>query len=506
MHKRLDIRLTKQKAKSLPKKDLVDKFMDVQEKFFKQKQEIIKKEQEIQKLKEELKRNKEESELQRIKDVNATTNQPSSKKPEWDKDGNPKPKRPKKKTKNGGFRKGSGNKKKDLIPEEENTTTLDSCPDCGKDLEGGKVYSNPSRIIEDIPDTQATIVSQETTEKKWCPSCQKIVSSKSEKALQGSDYGLNIMILCAYFWVVTSISLPNISRYLSNFFNLIITNSGISKMMCRLGNILKPVYEEILGDVKGGSCIWADETGWRIRGQLHWLWAFANKYSAYYWIDKSRGGDVVNNLLGFFFSGVLITDAWGGYSKIESKRQTCMPHIYRKIRNFIEANPSYRSLLKFYIKLRRILKDGQKLKDNRETLEEFVFQRRLQRLNDRLSYLLQWKNPNSVLKEVIKKVKRQEKYILTFVEHTDATSHNNYAEYIIKKGVLKRKISGGSMSIGGAKAYAVILSIAQTCHLRNLSFLSFLKATLREYIRTGKPMLLSEYQHNEGLKKLKKAS
>ena len=267
--------------------------MDMQEKFFEQKKEIVKKEQEIskkeqeiQKLKEELKRNKKESELQRIKDVNVNANQPSSKKPEWDKDGNPKPKRPKKKTKNGGLRKGSGNQKKDLIPDEKTTITLDSCPECGNDLEGGKVYSNPSRIIEDIPDTQETIVFQETTETKWWPSCQKTVSSKSEKALQGSDYGLNIMILCAYFWVVTSISLPNISRYLSNFFNLTITNSGISKMMCRLGNILTPIYEEILRDVKGGTCIWADETGWRIRGQLHWLWAFANKYSAYYWIDN----------------------------------------------------------------------------------------------------------------------------------------------------------------------------------------------------------------------------
>ncbi len=508
MHNHFDICLTHKEIKRFPRKDLENEFMNVQEKVFKQNeemikkdqeiikkdQEIIKKDQEIQELKEELNHLKKDVESKGIQEVNKLANEPSSKKPEWDKDGNPKKKGKKQKKKNGGSRKGSGNKKKNLTPDEKNTTPLDTCPECGEDLEDRIVYESPSRIIEDLPDTQQAIVYQETTEKKWCPICQKIVSSKSEKGLPSSDYGLNTMTLCAYFWVITAISLPNISKYLMNFFRMPLSTSGISKMMCRLGDILTPVYEEILQDVKSGSCIWADETGWRIRGQLHWLWAFANKKSAYYWVDKSRGSDVVNRILGDIFSGVLITDAWSGYFKIESYKQTCMAHIFRKIRKFIDAHPDYRSILKFYIKLRRILRDAQKLKENREELGEFVFKRRLDLLKSRLSEILKWKNPNSILKEVIAKVKRQQEYILTFVEHKDATSHNNYAEYIIKKGVLKRKISGGSMSMKGAKAYSILISIGQTCHLRGLSFHGFLKDSLLEYIRTGKPMSLSKYE------------
>ena len=266
-------------------------------------------------------------------------------------------------------------------------------------------------------------------------------------------------------------------------------------MMFRLGEILQSSYQEILTDVQLGTCLWADETGWRIRGQLHWLWAFANKDSAYYWVDKSRGSDVVNRLLGDIFSGILVTDAWGAYNQIVVlERQTCMAHIFRKIRKYIEVYPQYKSLFKFYIKLRRILKDGEKLRANRKNLEELVFHRRLKLLKLRLSTLLSWKNPNPILKEVINKVKRQEDYILTFVEHEGVTSHNNYAEYIIKKGVLKRKVSGGSMSHKGAKAYCIILSVAQTCHLRNLSFCGFLRSSLIHYIRTGEPMILSQYE------------
>ena len=98
------------------------------------------------------------------------------------------------------------------------------------------------------------------------------------------------------------------------------------------------------------------------------------------------------------------------------------------------------------------------------------------------------------MKEIIAKVERQAAYILTFVEHEGVPNHNNYGEYIIKKGILKRKVSGGSMSEEGVRAYATLQSIAQTCHLRKLSFIGFLKSSLIHYIRRGTPLLLAQYE------------
>ena len=46
----------------------------------------------------------------------------------------------------------------------------------------------------------------------------------------------------------------------------------------------------------------------------------------------------------------------------------------------------------------------------------------------------------------------------------------------------------------GAKAYACIQSIAMTCQLRNLSFHAFLRASLVQFIRTGTPLLLAQYE------------
>ena len=170
-----------------------------------------------------------------------------------------------------------------------------------------------------------------------------------------------------------------------------------------------------------------------------------------------------------------------------------MTHLLRKIRKFRDAFPHLKDIVKFYMKLRRIIRDGERLQKKREELGEEVFQRRLKRLHKRLEELVNWPDPDDILEEIIKKVKRQQPRILTFVEHPNVPCHNNYGEFLIRIGVLKRKISGGSVSAEGANAYAILLSIYVTCKLREISFPKYMKESLKHYMRTGKPMLLNAY-------------
>jgi len=485
------------------KRELIQMILEQQKAFDAQ---LAQKEEEIAKLTEELNTLYVEQAKEQEKARNDKTNQPSSKKAEWDKDGNPvkpKPKKgDKKSNKKGkrGKRAGSGNQSKsNLEPDQINTVPLESCPECDLNLKNKTGRENQGRIIEDIePPAEKTTIYQEITESKWCPKCKKMVSSKSEKALPGSDIGLNATIEMAYLWIMCSLSLPNIQSFIADFKSCKISTPGIINIMIRLSKILQPVYEEIRQDVKKGTTCWADETGWRVNGKLWWLWIFANKRSAYYWADKSRGNAVVEGIMGKIFCGIIIVDGWHAYNQIICAKQTCMAHIFRKIRAFIDAYPEYRSIMKFYLSLRKIIRDGQKLQKKRQTLDEVTFQRRLKKLKQRLHDLLAWKNPNFVLEDVIKKVRRQEAHILTFVEHDEAEHHNNFGEYIIKKGVIKRKISGGSKSAEGFMAYACIQSIVMTCQLRGIPFHHFMKESLVQYIRTGKPMLLAEYEDRFG--------
>jgi len=58
-------------------------------------------------------------------------------------------------------------------------------------------------------------------------------------------------------------------------------------------------------------------------------------------------------------------------------------------------------------------------------LSDRAFERQLKALEQRLDDLLNWKDLNDTLKQVIKKVRRQKKHILTVITHEGASHHNN---------------------------------------------------------------------------------
>ncbi|MBC2696725.1 MAG: transposase [Desulfobacteraceae bacterium] len=176
---------------------------------------------------------------------------------------------------------------------------------------------------------------------------------------------------------------------------------------------------------------------WRVRGKNWWLWVFGTQDSAYFTVDKTRGSAVVRRVLGEIFFGLLVVDGWSAYLKLICEQQSCMSHLLRKIRKFRDAFPHLLDIVKFYLKLRRILRDGEWLQANRKKLGEMVFRRRLNRLKKRLEDLLNWSDPDDILQEIIKKVKRQQPRILTFVEHPEAPCHNNYGEFLVRTGVLQ---------------------------------------------------------------------
>jgi hypothetical protein len=453
-------------------------------------------EAQVNKLKQENAKLRQQLEQEKIKDTNKQVNKPSSKKAEWEKDSSKGKGKKKRKGRNRKPRKGAGNRAKNMVANCEQTARVDRCDLCGKDLsDQPPLESSNERTIEDIvAPPEETVVTRVTQQKKYCADCQEVITAKSDLALPGADIGLNATVLVCYLWVALCLPYPKIREYLATFFKLPLSTSGLSRHVIGVAEIMKDVYVEILNGIKNGSILHADETGWRVRGRNWWLWVFGTQDTAYFTVDKTRGSDVVRRVLGEIFFGVLVVDGWSAYLSLLCEQQSCLSHLLRKIRKFRDAFPHLTDIVKFYLKFRRIIRDGERLQKNRNQLGELVFKRRLNRLKKRLADLLRWPNPDNVLEEIIKKVKRQQPRILTFVEHPGVPFHNNYAEYLIRIGVLKRKISGGSVSAEGARAYAILLSIYTTCKLRGISFPKFLKESLRHYTKTGHPQSLRSYQ------------
>ena len=91
------------------------------------------------------------------------------------------------------------------------------------------------------------------------------------------------------------------------------------------------IYEGIKQSIRYSPCVNADEMGWRVNGENHWLWVFTNKDAAFYQIDKSRGSKVVGNILGEKYQGALVSDFYSAYNELQARAcKHCLGHLLAK--------------------------------------------------------------------------------------------------------------------------------------------------------------------------------
>ena len=73
-----------------------------------------------------------------------------------------------------------------------------------------------------------------------------------------------------------------------------------------------------------------DETGWHEGVTRAWLWVAVTAWVTVFIVRLSRGGKVVQELLGERFCGVLVTDRWSAYTWYPTRwRQVCWAHLLR---------------------------------------------------------------------------------------------------------------------------------------------------------------------------------
>src|SRR5262249_39834366 len=93
---------------------------------------------------------------------------------------------------------------------------------------------------------------------------------------------------------------------------------------------LAPVVEEARAAVRRGAVVNMDETGRRQAQQRAWLWTAVTAELTVFRIHRTRGGAVVEGLLGPEFAGVVGSDRWSAYNRLPAEqRAVCWAHLKR---------------------------------------------------------------------------------------------------------------------------------------------------------------------------------
>jgi transposase len=366
--------------------------------------------------------------------------------------------------------------------DERKTHRLKCCPDCGGKLQ--RCHRSRTRIIEDLPEVIKPVVTEHTIHRDYCPQCKKDVEPVVPDAMPKATLGHRFMALTAWFHYGLGLTLDQIVTVLRHPLQTELTAGGLVQAWQRLGDVLIPWYEQLAREAKKSAVLHADETGWRVNGQTHWLWCFANGQVCYYMIDRSRGSPALQKFFIDAFEGVLITDFWSAYESVGAEdRQYCLVHLLRELEKVDEHDDSV-EWQTFAKKLRRLLRDGIRLRQ-RPDFSPGTFQPRIDRLNKRLAALGQEEPVDRDARRLTKRLRKYAEHLFTFLDYADVPFENNFAERQIRPAVILRKNSQSNRSDRGAATQAVLMSLYQTLKLRGLQPTETVTQALRDYVATG---------------------
>jgi hypothetical protein len=357
--------------------------------------------------------------------------------------------------------------------------TLEHCPDCQTPLP--KPVDSYRRYIEDLPPVQP-VVTEHTIHRYWCPQCKKIVAPMVPEALPNAMIGLRLVVFTAWLHYLVGVSVQSLVQMVSVFSSFKVSAGGLTQAWKNLAGLLEPLYDAIGQKVSQSAVLSADETGWRLSGITHWLWCFATSKLCYYLIDRSRASPVIRAVLGRVFQGILICDFWGAYNKISAlAKQRCFYHLFTELVKIDEHNTS-RGWRAFRKKLSRLLKDAIRLSEKKAQWSAEIYQRRKAKLYSRLRQFLSAPGQDRDAHRLLKRLKRHQEELFTFLEYPDVSPYNNHAEQQMRKPVLTRKVSQQNRSESGAHTQAVLMTVFRSAELQAYNpvemILSLTKTTL----------------------------
>jgi hypothetical protein len=348
------------------------------------------------------------------------------------------------------------------IPTEEKKHYVEACPDCGHTLWGG--WEHARRQVLEIPETPIRIIDHILMARR-CGYCGKVHVPKLSTAdgvVGKQRVGVRLMSLIATLATVNRTPQRTIQRMLMSLYGVHISLGEINEILHKVAEHGQGTYQSILREIRRSRQGNADETGWREGGINGYMWSVSTENARYFEFNKSRASKVIRRILGFCFSGVLVTDFYAAYNSYEGPKQRCWVHLLRDWDKLVEAWPENVDLAVCVKKIGGVYRVAKRAA-RRNLSEEARAQLRI-RLEDMLGKIIA---PYMEDKESIQHVlaKRMTNYmdeLFTFVEYPGCPSENNAAERAIRPAVIARKVSGGTRSSRGSDTKSVLMSVFGT--------------------------------------------
>lgn len=368
-----------------------------------------------------------------------------------------------------------------IVPDhvdEQVDVPLAGCPHCGGPV---TAVEATEQFIEEIPPIRPRVVHL-VTYRGCCAHCGEVHSShpmqtSTATGAAKAQLGPRAHALAAALNKQFGLTMRKTCRVLRLLAGLVLSPGGLAQAVQRTAAKVQPAFDSLVTEVRGAAAVFVDETSWYVGAPGYWLWTFTTADATVYHVDTSRGRQVVLDMLGEDFVGILVSDCLASYEDLPYRTHKCIGHHQKKIAEARDRpdtkDPSYLDEWKLLFTMVNALWK------HRADLGEEEFLRQRGHLEAWLDRLLAEERTQPGDVAIQKRIGKRRGAVLGCLDDPAAEPTNNRAERSLRDpGVIARKVSCGNKTEAGKVAWERLTSLAMTCQQRSQDFVTWLAGCL----------------------------
>ena len=210
-----------------------------------------------------------------------------------------------------------------------------TCPECGQ---RGRRTQQAPRVIQQVEIVATPIeVTEHCAMAYECKRCGKIYHAPLPPAVEkGGLIGPRLTALIGFLKGTCHMSFSTIRKFLRDVVGVTISRGQLSKVVNKVSAALRETYEELVRHLPEAARLNVDETGHKENGRRLWTWCFRAEAYTVFHIAETRSSQVLWDLLGEEFNGVLGCDYFSAYRKYMKECnilvQFCLAHLIRDLK------------------------------------------------------------------------------------------------------------------------------------------------------------------------------
>jgi len=332
--------------------------------------------------------------------------------------------------------------------------TAKECPNCHSD--NFRVLRGARQQIDDVQKEvkpESKIVERDICQ---CNKCNFKFSASDGQTPKQGRFGINLMVLTIMLRFIVRGVMRKTASFLDASFAIKLAPASVQAIITRAAEAGNAEYEILKMHIRESLRLHIDETSFSVLGQKWWVWIFRSPTEKLIVIRHSRGNNVLEEILGKNYNGIVHCDCWRAYDYLTNATlQRCWAHLLRKSKELKNVPGQH-----FHDKLTTLFNEIKKFNSQERTPQER--QEKYDNMTKRLQKITQYYARYDNCKKVTKYINFHIQSWFTCIKYENVEPTNNNAEQAIRETVIVRKIIGAFRSTHGVKTYETLASLIAT--------------------------------------------